>query len=1269
MNTTEIINSMKEHVAAAYTAVTGKNGTVPEQKNLSNLAAAIDSIQVGSSAENPYKAHTYSEMNGYRTKDYANAYVEYTGQRQFTRNQIQDSSMYDKLYFDFPRQIGWVETFDWDNPDSNWTSDGLLYKCIVLFNVTPTKISDNTTEEAVPFSVYQMTATRDSSDVQAGTTMYGIGFPSSFSWVSWGGTFDKEYSRTGYKLKITNVKDKYSYFIGDIISTTGEWSQIMDGTQFGYKHGTYKIDTNSNTVDNFQKLNLVLEDGGGGTARKTITNNYSYNLDSYYDYILKYSYEGKSSSILCKVGNYDRISGANQLYNVTSDGNPDGIFFSLDASCPLPYGWNAASIIDNFDLSNPKQSTSNKSVVGVSSNLYTLVGKTVTIEDISTAADMIYYTTLPSLSTPAAAADIVKGKQAIDAEGNKISGILEPVDNPYTAKNTTELLNYCNGKYENAIVKVEDLTKTVETEIAVGDTISKLYFNTSITPNFSNLNWSNPDYERDGILVINILQSEEHFNNGEEDISWDGITVRRYDCSNQDSANPYRYSLNFASWFTLWTDNEFLHANNPDFYPVPGWNYTGLKTLGWLGIKNNVFSINSLMGQAIHVKAMKSQDLWKSFVSSAQDAWESKYYKIGEPDKNVLTSPVSLTCRSGNSVDLAYTLKLDKNSQWVINLTLGNTTVNKVVKQTSPVLNGTSIGGSQTLVELDWTSGNTNGINVDFGNNETINLFIGDCMDFHDTNHQGQYNSSASAFIINYASSAASGYQLTINSITPMSSYDEYHYLAAQNTIVATASDIKKGKGAFNTNGEFVVGSYEGVVLPALTNEGTAADLAVGKQLISSNGEIITGNCEGMVLPTLTNEGTAADLVTGKQLINSSGQIVTGSYEGIVLPTLDNEGIASDLAVGKQLIGSNGEIVTGSYDPSNPQLPQLNPVSIAKSGNNINISNVSINGNFVTGYKVYANGELKNEQSESTFNLLSLDPNKYAIRVRAKGNHFNDSVGSNAVDAAVFNIVYNLTDINASINTAKITNGQTLSFILTPVTDKYLPLNIQIECNGQTLDYTYNDYSGAVNVSTIALEYGNSTQNTINITAVALDIPKLHAPVLSIDGDTLCAEPPRYATSLEYYANDTLFSTDTDLPFAMFDVVAAPDAKYGFELNSAGYYVSKNYHIQNSAALCKVIFNVSTETQVRLDCINSGESNYDYGIISQIDKTLTTSTNDDGNTGTTNVLKNFKGSSSTKVQAVTLTVPAGEHFIYIKYRKDGSSDNGNDTLQFKVNLL
>lgn len=444
--------------------------------------------------------------------------------------------------------------------------------------------------------------------------------------------------------------------------------------------------------------------------------------------------------------------------------------------------------------------------------------------------------------------------------------------------------------------------------------------------------------------------------------------------------------------------------------------------------------------------------------------------------------------------------------------------------------------------------------------------------------------------------------------------------------------------------------------------------------------------------------------------------IVAGKGGGAELKPLTNPATAADIKQGYQAYGDDGKVIVGAYTVSDVH-PQLNPVTIAKSGNNLNITNPSTNGNFVAGYKVYGDGELKHEQEGTTFDLLSLIPNKYAITVRAKKDGFIDSADSNTVNVAVFDIVYNLTNINASISTAKTTNGQTLSFTLTPVTGKYLPPDIQIECNGRALDHTYNGYTGAVSINAIALEYadvapdgsklnaptltldqenekisisyvprattfeiyaGNTklgefgaegAKNTISITAVALDVPKLHTPVLSIDGDTLYAEPPKFATSLEYYMNGVLFSTDTDLPVSTFDVVAVSGASYGFELNSAGYYVSKNYHVTNSAALCKVTFNVSAETQVRLDCISYGESNYDYGIISQLDKTLATSNTDDGNTGTTNVLKNFKGASSANVQTVTLTVPAGEHYIYVKYRKDSSGDNGNDTLQFKVNLL
>ena len=45
----------------------------------------------------------------------------------------------------------------------------------------------------------------------------------------------------------------------------------------------------------------------------------------------------------------------------------------------------------------------------------------------------------------------------------------------------------------------------------------------------------------------------------------------------------------------------------------------------------------------------------------------------------------------------------------------------------------------------------------------------------------------------------------------------------------------------------------------------------------------------------------------------------------------------------------------------------------------------------------------------------------------------------------------------------------------------------------------------------------------------------------------------------------------------------------------------------------------------------------------------------------------FIGASSTDVQKLTYAdVSAGEHYIYVKFRKDGSAHSGNDSVQFKV---
>jgi len=40
--------------------------------------------------------------------------------------------------------------------------------------------------------------------------------------------------------------------------------------------------------------------------------------------------------------------------------------------------------------------------------------------------------------------------------------------------------------------------------------------------------------------------------------------------------------------------------------------------------------------------------------------------------------------------------------------------------------------------------------------------------------------------------------------------------------------------------------------------------------------------------------------------------------------------------------------------------------------------------------------------------------------------------------------------------------------------------------------------------------------------------------------------------------------------------------------------------------------------------------------------------------------------NSSSAQTITYNVPAGEHFIDIKYGKDDASDSNNDTLQWKV---
>jgi hypothetical protein len=136
-------------------------------------------------------------------------------------------------------------------------------------------------------------------------------------------------------------------------------------------------------------------------------------------------------------------------------------------------------------------------------------------------------------------------------------------------------------------------------------------------------------------------------------------------------------------------------------------------------------------------------------------------------------------------------------------------------------------------------------------------------------------------------------------------------------------------------------------------------------------------------------------------------------------------------------------------------------------------------------------------------------------------------------------------------------------------------------------------------------------------------------------------------------------------PYAAWKVEAVSGAQYGFELNSNGFYESQNKGISDSYALCKVIIDNPNGRLVYVDCINYGEDEWDYGILSNINTTLTLSSTADSS----NVKHAFCGSEFELESIQTVYYGAVSGYIYIKYKKDGSGNYNNDTLQFKVRFV
>lgn len=152
-----------------------------------------------------------------------------------------------------------------------------------------------------------------------------------------------------------------------------------------------------------------------------------------------------------------------------------------------------------------------------------------------------------------------------------------------------------------------------------------------------------------------------------------------------------------------------------------------------------------------------------------------------------------------------------------------------------------------------------------------------------------------------------------------------------------------------------------------------------------------------------------------------------------------------------------------------------------------------------------------------------------------------------------------------------------------------------------------------------------------------------------------------YGEEQIYTLTGTITVMET-VPEPTYEVVAVDGASYGFALNDNGYYESQNKGKQDSYALCQVNISNLLGMPVYFDCINSGEANYDFGLLGVVNYTLLLS----GNVDSKGIMKNFKGNSSNNIQSVKYTDANGDCFIQVKFRKDSSGDQGNDSLQFKI---
>lgn len=449
--------------------------------------------------------------------------------------------------------------------------------------------------------------------------------------------------------------------------------------------------------------------------------------------------------------------------------------------------------------------------------------------------------------------------------------------------------------------------------------------------------------------------------------------------------------------------------------------------------------------------------------------------------------------------------------------------------------------------------------------------------------------------------------------------------------------------------------------------------------------------------------------------VEPSSQEVFQGGSGVVKIDVDNVGdiivkdndtdVTSQLVVKEKINSGSSETVLGTYTL----------VSGGFNGNGASyfqgLVGKGVNGSQTTS-NYYSNGS--GSIAVFTYNLTfsNIPSNATITRLYCQVNGHAESTSNNSEYMCAQLILGDTaTTISDELNFKSVSTSnstQTLEATTLPTVAQLS--NLKLKCR---LGY----YGGAINGATCYIEYtipveGNqfyyeytvnniTADHTILVTENIIvppeeDPDKTYYPI-TISSINATTNPGKGTVRVESGTSQTITITPSDpqLTLALDNGVdvtsqlvahggdsptsaltAVQGASYGFAYcGTTGYYMSQNKGVDESAAVCKIDFDLPVRCLVTIQFINYGEASYDFGVFGNVDIPLSTNYYAAGSGGATITDNSYKLACNTSTyntsspQTITYEIEAGEHSVYIKYSKDDATGENNDTLQFKVTSI